>query len=523
MKWTHSLLVAGLAGFVASSSWLGIPSRGNPPNFVAQEKNPLMPTKMYYGVLACSNGGCHNNPANPNQKDILLCEYDEVRIWSSQDKHKDANKVLKNERGQQMAKLLGIKGDIAKEPSCVSCHGVLVEDEKRIHKASFSLDEGVSCGACHGMAKEWVARHADFLERETWRGLSRKVKEEHFGMKDLWDPEKRATLCASCHIGNSAEGKVVTHTMYAAGHPPLPGIEMATFSDAMPRHWKYLSEKSPPVQKLLGYDPAKGDLEKTQLVVIAALVSLRESMNLLAAQAAANPPPLEKGGQGGVDQTWPELAQFDCYACHHDLKSKSWRQKRGFAGKPGRPDMRAWPTALVPLGIVQAAKGDAEKEKKLTKEMHDKMKELTAAFNAQPFGEPKLVAQAARQFSQWADGLVQELRSSRFDRPAAQKLLVGLGDESRSRLLDFDSARQLTWAFRSIQHELDPKYAANTDTAKLLKELDDQLKLDLPKGQVEITKDYLKDALEKLNNYEPEQFNQTFEQLIQKIEKQSKK
>src|SRR5439155_23427773 len=126
--------------------------------------------------------------------------------------------------------------------------------------------------------------------------------------------------------------------------PPLPSVELATFSDAMPRHWKYLSEKPAKVQKILEYDPAKADLERTQLVVVAALVSFRESMNLLAAQAE----------QGDKDKSWPELAQFDCYACHHDLKAKSWRQQRGYHGKPGRPDMRPWPTTLVHLGILQA-------------------------------------------------------------------------------------------------------------------------------------------------------------------------
>ena len=512
-KWSAALAVIGLVTLVALFSWLAKPSPGNPPQFVAQEKPASKPTKLYYGVLACSNGGCHANPTNPNQKDILLCEYDEVRIWSTLDKHKDANSVLKGERGQQMAKLLDIKGDIAQEPSCISCHGVLVEDKKLIHKASFSLAEGVSCGVCHGMNKEWVALHSDFLERDNWRGKSRKEKEERFGMRDLWNPEKRATLCASCHIGNAKEGKVVTHAMYAAGHPPLPGVELSAFSDAMPRHWKYLAEKPVEVQKILEYDLAKSGLERTQLVVIAGLVSFRESMNLLAAQA-------EEGlAAKDPNKAWPELAQFDCYACHHDLKSKSWRQKRGYPGTPGRPDMRAWPSALVHLGIVQAGNGDAEREKTLTKEMHDKIKELTTAFNAQPFGEPKAVAQAARQASQWADGLLKGIQPTPFDRASATRLLLGLGKESKGRLLDFDSARQLGWAFRSIHTEIDPKSSMNAEAAKLYKDLDEQVKLDLPKGQVEIVKDYLKDALEKLNNFEPHAFNQTFDKLIQKLEK----
>src|SRR5436309_1520923 len=123
------LAIGALSALSLASAWLARPLQGNPPTPVIQDAGPAKPTKLYYGVLACSNGGCHNNPVTPNQKDILLCGYGEVRIWSQQDKHMDANKVLKGERSLQMAKLLGIKGDITKEPSCISCHGVIVEDK----------------------------------------------------------------------------------------------------------------------------------------------------------------------------------------------------------------------------------------------------------------------------------------------------------------------------------------------------------------------------------------------------------
>ncbi len=502
------LLLAMLTILFVGVAAMTRPTHGDPPRPVAHEGDgPAKPTKLYFGVVACSTGGCHDNPVTPNQKDILLCNYDEVRIWSKQDKHREANKVLKSERGLQMAKLLGIKGDIAKEPSCISCHGVLVEDKKYIHEESFDLAEGVSCGACHGYASEWVDQHSTFLQRKKWRALSRKVKENQYGMRDLWDPEKRATLCASCHIGNSAEGKVVTHAMYAAGHPPLPSVELSTFSDAMPRHWKYLAEKPANVQKILEFDPAKSGLERTEFVVISALVAFRESMKLLATQA-------EHGAEAkDPDQSWPELAQFDCIACHHDLKSDSWRQKRGYAGKPGRPMMREWASALVPIALIHASKGETEREKKLSKELADKLKELTAAFDAQPFGEPKRVAKTARDAATWADGLLSGLRSTSIDRTGAKNLLVGLGREARARTLDFDSARQFAWAFRAIQTEADPSWAKREGIAAALKELEDQLKLDFPKGQVEIAKDYLKESLERLNNYEPQRFRSAFDVL----------
>src|SRR5207237_3363617 len=124
----------------------------------------------------------------------------------------------------------------------------------------------------------------------------------------------------------------------------LPSLEVAFFSDAMPRHWQYLAEKKPEVQKILDYDRAKGDLERTQLVVIASLVSLRESLLLLASQA-------DLGYGDETKRGWPELAPFDCYACHHDLKADGWRPKRGYPGVPARPQMRRWPTPRVALGV----------------------------------------------------------------------------------------------------------------------------------------------------------------------------
>ena len=36
----------------------------------------------------------------------------------------------------------------------------------------------------------------------------------------------------------------MTHEMYAAGHPPLPSIEVATFANSIPRHWWLLAEKA---------------------------------------------------------------------------------------------------------------------------------------------------------------------------------------------------------------------------------------------------------------------------------------
>ena len=69
-------------------------------------------------------------------------------------------------------------------------------------------------------------------------GRRRRPEKSAKGLWDIRDPEVRAQRCASCHVGNAAEGKFVTHAMYAAGHPPLPPLEVMTFSRDQPMHYK---------------------------------------------------------------------------------------------------------------------------------------------------------------------------------------------------------------------------------------------------------------------------------------------
>src|SRR6185312_3755798 len=148
-------------------------------------------------------------------------------------------------RARRMGELLGYKEEVQKKEECLSCHGVVIRDPK-LKDRSFDPNEGVNCVLCHGPFKEWVSKHSVFTEREEWRQLSRREKQEKFGLTDLWTPSKRTALCASCHIGDlkpNEPAKFVTHEMYAAGHPPLPSFEAATFSDQMPRHWDYLQQK----------------------------------------------------------------------------------------------------------------------------------------------------------------------------------------------------------------------------------------------------------------------------------------
>src|SRR5262249_47364646 len=208
------------------------------------------------------------------------------------------------------------------------------------------------------------------------------------GMTDLWDPTRRAALCASCHIGNLEEGKCVTHEMYAAGHPPLPGFEAATFCDAMPRHWQLPREKPARGRTLLGLDA--GDYEQTRLVLVGAAVSLRESMHLLARQSAAC---LRSDDPDGKVL---DYANFDCACCHHDLKAPRWRQRRGFPGVPGQVLPPSWPVALAAPAIERAYGKDAARQAEVFQRHWE---QVEAGLLARPGGDPAQVGPAAENLA----------------------------------------------------------------------------------------------------------------------------
>ena len=63
-----------------------------------------------------------------------------------------------------------------------------------------------------------------------------------------------------------SEEKFITHDMYAAGHPPLPGFELGAYTRGMPLHWQRLRDKKPAIAKEQGHSP--GDLEETQDVMV---------------------------------------------------------------------------------------------------------------------------------------------------------------------------------------------------------------------------------------------------------------
>jgi hypothetical protein len=517
-KWHGTLGVSGVLLGVALACGLG--GRNTTTVRAADDDKPRKAApagKFYYGAKrnTCGLAGCHSSP--PDSEEMYVCLCTEFTTWEKKDKHAKAFEVLKSDRSKRMGKLLWGNEDVTSRPECLSCHAV-VTTRAEVDKRSFQLEQGVTCVVCHGAAKEWVDFHQVFGNRDTWRVYTPADKAK-LGLNDLGSPHARAELCASCHVGSIKPGepdKFVTHDMYAAGHPPLPSFETATFSDQMPRHWRYRQEKR---QDLTTRFPGKGEEvtrllrhsgegeERTRLALVSAAVVLRQNMLLLVRQA-------ERCTGANASQAALDMANFDCYACHHDLKSPSWRQKRGYAGKPGRPQLPPWPLTLMKLAIREAAEGEPQ-AKELRRQFEEKLRQVQGAIEDRPYGNPEKLVPAASGLGQWAEQLAMRLEKKKIDASVARRILHEIPLFFEKELLDYHSARQVAWTFQIIQQELgDP----DSRVQEILARQDKLLRLRLPSGQDRNIVRELKSGLEILNSYEPDPFRKALQELSRCLE-----
>jgi len=456
------------------------------------KKGPDLTTAKFYGADSCAD--CHNKGSStiPDPK-VQLKEYG---TWKLEDRHALAFAVLEGPRGQQIGRILGIC--TTTEAMCLNCHAMNFPQSRR--GPLFHIEDGVTCDGCHGPAEHWISPHVN--EYTKWRDKPPKEKEAE-GMFDVRNPIKRAQICMSCHVGSPAEGKVVTHSMYAAGHPPLTSFEVASWSANLPPHWADNHDKP---------------FKQTELAAASNRVAPSVDLDILVARAGTNLkadkaqadktlptwppawllihpeddpkrvwPEFQTGKPFGLPETvaarWPEIVMThaDCYGCHHELKSDGWRRSVPVRGTPGRPQLQAWPWALFAVASEENANVSA---------CRAKWAQLREVFAARPFGDPDKVGQAAlllRQELTGVGGLPKKL-----DLKKAKDWLQRLCTLPDDFYPDYDTARQIAWTFRAIytdtwkspakmtemkgiQSTLDAKKKATIDG--ILQTLDDKLSL----------------------------------------------
>jgi hypothetical protein len=451
---------------------------GSGPSAVAQPGNRL---GLYNGVGQCRQ--CHT-PGSEFPRDFV--RLDEFPIWELKDKHAQAYVVLRGPLGQQMGKLLGVKDVTDSRVGCLGCHTLDPETHKATAKETDLKVEGVSCEVCHGPSGAWMGDHWQL--GAAWRNKSAPEKAK-LGFYNLRDPKVQAQLCLSCHVGNAEQGKVVTHAMYAAGHPPLPSVELAGFTRMMPPHWDALKDvkwlQKATEQQQENYDYARRDSQQLRLALVGAVMNLRQSIELLQERSTprANfsrshwPELVGQGWQKdpalaekSIAEHWPELAMthFDCAACHHELERPSWRQKRYKQGVPGRPLLPGFPRALLPVLEAEFGANQGGAGEPLSKALA----QLDQVCWETPFGKPGLLSPRAKAVVAAADKLAASVDRVKPKKADALRLMRALCDDVLARTPDYDSARIFTSALRTIALEFPPGNPAITkDLADLEKSL----------------------------------------------------
>ena len=400
---------------------------------------------------------------------------DEILIWLGQkttpdnaqaenskdlsaiDRHSQAWTSLRSKTAEQMGKVLGKPNQLHRDPACLACHSSLPvyeleKDSAGLVSAHYETDirltSGVSCEGCHGPAGDslgadgpqkpgWGTAH---VSPDNWRYLTPAEKCDH-GYYDVRSVVSRTRLCVSCHVGNAELGRVITHEMYAAGHPPLPPFELQTFEQQMPRHWQEYHEKPQDMRTRFeaqtSYQPAEPTELKTRELLISALVTWSESLKLTADLAE------QKTVVDFVKSPWPEFAQFDCYACHHDLRHDGWRQQSQVRGRPGRPRLTPWPATLAELAWQITSTDPASG----SSAPFAGFASVQQASVAAPFGDTVELMTATRSAAAAADQLIDRLQNTPLTAQQQQAVSTALLQKGTSGTVDYDSARQLAWSW----------------------------------------------------------------------------
>jgi hypothetical protein len=326
----------------------------------------------YTGAIGCAAAACHNAGGTLGRPG------NEFATWA-RDPHAKAYSVLLNDQSKAISRNLRRDQPAHRDALCLACHSTPTPSDDPA-----AVADGVGCESCHGAARDWRAIHY----QPSWKALTPAEKAQ-YGMADTKDLVSRAQMCVKCHVGTPE--KEVNHDLIAAGHPRL-AFEFAGFLGSYtPKHW--LREQEP-----------HGAEFEARAWQIGQLVSARAAAELLRARA-------ERA------TVWPELSEYGCFACHHDLKAdaNAWRKSRRFADLPaGSLPWGAWyfamPEALPPDAAAQLTG--------LTKLM------------ATPYPAPADVAAAARQARDVLDAAIQSASAS-TDAPAAAARLRRFIDEGR--------------------------------------------------------------------------------------------
>ena len=258
------------------------------------DANGVTGDDIHLGVASCATGVCHGKLTPQKDKNVWLNEY---RVWSADDQHARAYQTLLAPESKAIADKLGIASAQTSE-LCLNCHTDNVKQSQR--GAKFQLSDGIACEACHGGGARWIETHAETTATHA-DNLTK-------GMYATEQPAARAKLCIGCHLG--AEDRFATHRIMGAGHPRL-SFELDAFSTNQPAHYTVDED----------YLRRKGHIEGFNLWLAGQLASAQRFVDLASGHWLR-----------GTETMYPELAFYDCHACHHPMDDARWSRRVAGAG-----------------------------------------------------------------------------------------------------------------------------------------------------------------------------------------------
>jgi len=266
---------------------------------------PDKAANKHMGVATCATSQCHGSAVPRDGANVMQNEY---VTWTQDDPHSRAYDVLNNAESTAIAARLGLRAAHTAK-ICLDCHADNVPSAKQGEK--FQLSDGVGCEACHGGAENWLSTHYNMPA----------VSHADSVAAGLYPTEKvneRADLCLSCHLGN--KHKFATHRIMAAGHPRL-SFELDTFTEL----WR-TAGRQPHYRVDDDYKERKEAASHSYTWAAGLLEEGRQRLALII------------DGKILGDGMFPELALYDCHACHRSMKTVQWRRlpRHGNAG-PGKP------------------------------------------------------------------------------------------------------------------------------------------------------------------------------------------
>jgi hypothetical protein len=307
------------------------------PSAPGHERPPML---QLQGAGSCAASACHNEQGSAGLRGreyALALERDAADPRQrARDRHAQAYEVLFEPRARKIELTLHPNA-VSPRPEldavCLRCHVLPGYDTHPVRMrdgiAQFQLQDGVGCEACHGAAERWLAPHF----RSGWQELSAAGRLA-LGQADTRSLPARIRLCADCHVG--APGMDVNHDLIAAGHPRL-SFEFASFHFLLHKHWDYAKDRDP------NADPrGRRDFE-ARAWLLGQLSAARAALALLADRADAS--------DHDPRRPWPEFAEYDCFACHHDLGSPRWQLASG-QRKAGTLPASRWYTTQLPNALA---------------------------------------------------------------------------------------------------------------------------------------------------------------------------